>query len=220
MESRETEPIEGSASPLKPRVAMAKRSSSSSFEVAWRSTARTRSSGDMPQPSSTTRTSSCPPPAVTTSIRVAPASTAFSTSSLTTLAGRSTTSPAAIRSIRTFGRARTGMSTDLGQAGTLRFGNADGPSHRDDERLAVREEPLRGALHIRHSDLLHELVAAIDVVEAEALELDLRELVGDLRRGVEAQGVRAGNILLGAHELCLARALAGHPLHLGLDDRQ
>ena len=36
-------------------------------------------------------------PSVTTSMRVAPASSAFSTSSLTALAGRSTTSPAAMR---------------------------------------------------------------------------------------------------------------------------
>ena len=41
--------------------------------------------------------SDSPPPAVTTSMAVAPASSAFSTSSLTTLAGRSITSPAAMR---------------------------------------------------------------------------------------------------------------------------
>ncbi len=51
----------------------------------------------MPEPSSVTRMSDSPPDAVTTSISEAPASSAFSTSSLTTLAGRSTTSPAAMR---------------------------------------------------------------------------------------------------------------------------
>ncbi len=51
----------------------------------------------MPDPSSLTRMSESPPAAVTTSISPAPASSAFSTSSLTTLAGRSTTSPAAMR---------------------------------------------------------------------------------------------------------------------------
>ena len=40
-----------------------------------------------------------PPPSISTSMRDAPASRAFSTSSLTTEAGRSTTSPAAIRSM-------------------------------------------------------------------------------------------------------------------------
>ena len=51
----------------------------------------------MPQPSSVMRISERPPAAVTTSISPAPASSAFSTSSLTTLAGRSITSPAAMR---------------------------------------------------------------------------------------------------------------------------
>ena len=91
------EPIEGNASPRKPSVRISNRSSSRSFEVAWRSTASCRSSGGMPCPSSVTRMSEMPPPAVTTSISRAPASMAFSTSSLTTLAGRSITSPAAIR---------------------------------------------------------------------------------------------------------------------------
>ena len=44
-----------------------------------------------------------------TSMRVAPASTAFSINSLTTLAGRSTTSPAAILLIRDWERRRIGM---------------------------------------------------------------------------------------------------------------
>src|SRR6056297_471999 len=53
----------------------------------------------MPQPSSVTRISVLPPSACATSMRVAPASSAFSTSSLTAEAGRSTTSPAAMRFI-------------------------------------------------------------------------------------------------------------------------
>ena len=54
----------------------------------------------MPLPSSVTRIRPKPPPFATTSMRVAPASIAFSISSLTTLAGRSTTSPAAMRLTR------------------------------------------------------------------------------------------------------------------------
>jgi hypothetical protein len=95
--SRATAPIDGSASPRKPSVLMASRSSSDSFEVAWRSTASARSVRGMPSPSSVTRIRRRPPPSVTISILVAPASSAFSTSSFTTLAGRSTTSPAAMR---------------------------------------------------------------------------------------------------------------------------
>ncbi len=51
-----------------------------------------------------------PPSSIATSIRVAPASRAFSTSSLTTLAGRSMTSPAAILFIRCWGSWRIGIA--------------------------------------------------------------------------------------------------------------
>src|SRR5262249_1339743 len=50
----------------------------------------------LPSPSSSTRTSFLPPSSMWIASRRAPASTAFSTSSLMTEAGRSTTSPAAI----------------------------------------------------------------------------------------------------------------------------
>ena len=66
-------PMEGSASPRKPSVAMLKRSSSASLEVACRSTARVRSAALMPPPLSVTRISEIPPAAVTTSMSVAPA---------------------------------------------------------------------------------------------------------------------------------------------------
>ena len=94
---RETEAIEGIASPRKPRVSIRSMSSASRiFEVAWRSSERTASSRVMPQPSSCTDTSLRPPWEMAMRIDFAPASMEFSTSSLTTLAGRSTTSPAAI----------------------------------------------------------------------------------------------------------------------------
>ena len=98
--SRATEAMEGRASPRNPRVAILVRSPSGIFEVAWRSTQRARSAASMPAPSSMTRISFCPPPSMVTSTRDAPASRAFSTSSLTAALGRSTTSPAAMRSAR------------------------------------------------------------------------------------------------------------------------
>ena len=64
--------------------------------VAWREKHNTASAASMPAPSSMTVMRSRPPPWTSTSTRDAPASTAFSTSSFTTDAGRSTTSPAAI----------------------------------------------------------------------------------------------------------------------------
>ena len=59
--SRATAPMDGRASPRKPRVLMENRSPSGSLEVAWRSTASSRSSGVMPRPSSTMRIRRRPP---------------------------------------------------------------------------------------------------------------------------------------------------------------
>jgi hypothetical protein len=95
--SRPTAPSEASASPRKPKLWIARRSLPSIFEVACRDSASGKSSARMPWPSSKTRISVLPPSACATSIRRAPASSAFSTSSFTAEAGRSTTSPAAIR---------------------------------------------------------------------------------------------------------------------------
>ena len=55
--------------------------------VAWRASASASSSRAMPAPSSRTRQSATPPPSTSISMRRAPASRLFSTSSLTTDAG-------------------------------------------------------------------------------------------------------------------------------------
>src|SRR3954451_18489468 len=65
----------------------------------------------MPLPSSLTRIDWRPPSSTAMSIDVAPASIAFSISSFTTDAGRSTTSPAAIWSATALGR--TAMREDV-----------------------------------------------------------------------------------------------------------
>ena len=67
----------------------------------------------MPQPSSLTAISAWPPSRSTTSIWRAPASIAFSTSSLTAAAGRSMTSPAAMRLTTTGGSWRIFMAAIL-----------------------------------------------------------------------------------------------------------
>ena len=95
---RDTEAMAARASPRKPMVPMASKSSAVfSLEVAWRRKAVGASWGDIPQPLSVTRRKVMPPSRSSTVTLEAPASTAFSTSSLTTEAGRSTTSPAAMR---------------------------------------------------------------------------------------------------------------------------
>ena len=115
---RATEAIEGRASPRKPRLPMRSRSyspsaSGTSLEVACRSRANGSSAAVMPWPSSATRMRDSPPCSAWISIRVAPASMAFSTSSLIALAGRSTTSPAAMRFTVSGGRRRMGMGRRL-----------------------------------------------------------------------------------------------------------
>ena len=95
--SRDTEAIDGSASPRKPNVAtLSKSSASLIFDVACRSKASMASSRTMPHPLSTTWISLLPPASTLILIRAAPASSEFSSNSFTTEAGRSTTSPAAI----------------------------------------------------------------------------------------------------------------------------
>ena len=89
--------MEGRASPRKPMVWRVKRSSAERiFEVAWRAKASRASVEDMPQPLSMTWMSVFPAPLMTIFTCVAPASMAFSTSSLTAEDGRWMTSPAAI----------------------------------------------------------------------------------------------------------------------------
>ena len=96
---RLTAAIAASASPRNPSVPMADRSSAvRSLLVAWRRKAVARSSSGMPPPSSETRMEAMPPFWISTVMDAAPASMAFSMSSFATLAGRSTTSPAAMRS--------------------------------------------------------------------------------------------------------------------------
>ena len=104
-----TEAMEASASPRKPRVPTFSRSLREAiFEVAWRARASGNCSLSMPRPLSVMAMRFTPPSSRRTVICVAPESSAFSSSSLTTADGRSTTSPAAICEISWSGRAWIG----------------------------------------------------------------------------------------------------------------
>ncbi len=122
-----TAPMDASASPRKPSVRRQSRSDASrSLLVAWRVKLSTASARLMPAPSSVTCTSVEPAPSRRTSMRSAPASRLFSTSSLSAEAGRCTTSPAAIllasaSGIRWIRRSVTGT------AGGSRINAAAGP---------------------------------------------------------------------------------------------
>ena len=97
MVKRDTIPILAKASPRKPRDAMDARSFLLvNFDVACRSRANGKSSATMPEPLSSTTNASKPPFSTVMAMLVEPASRLFSINSLTTWAGRSTTSPAAI----------------------------------------------------------------------------------------------------------------------------
>ena len=109
MASSETEAMAASASPRKPMVPTDSRSARLPILlVAWRRSASGSSSRGMPPPSSSTAISRTPPASRRTVTWVAPASSALSTSSRTTEAGRSTTSPAAIWLISSSGSSRMG----------------------------------------------------------------------------------------------------------------
>src|SRR3712207_3616685 len=106
--SEETAPMAWRTSPLKPKVSTRPRSSELRILlVACRATALSASSGDIPEPSSRARIREMPPPSISTSTLVAPASREFSISSLTAEAGRSMTSPAAILCAASGARTRT-----------------------------------------------------------------------------------------------------------------
>ena len=95
--SRDTEAIDGKASPLNPEVLTSCKSSKERiFEVECFWKANFASSASIPSPSSLTRTKEVPPSSILIQIFFAFASSEFSTSSLTTEAGLSITSPAAI----------------------------------------------------------------------------------------------------------------------------
>ncbi len=97
MRRRDTDAMDGSASPRKPCEAIRCRSSDEAILlVAWRFSDSSASCSCMPQPLSSTSMRLRPAFSMRTTIVSAPASRLFSTSSLTTEAGRSTTSPAAI----------------------------------------------------------------------------------------------------------------------------
>ena len=94
---RLTAEILASASPRKPNESICSRSSSVDILlVACRDSASSSSCFAMPLPLSRSLMRLCPPFSISSSMRFAPASKLFSTSSFTTEAGRSTTSPAAI----------------------------------------------------------------------------------------------------------------------------
>jgi hypothetical protein len=121
METCATCEIDASASPRKPKVSICSRSSySRSLEVANRSHTRGKSAWAIPCPSSLICSSFIPPARDSTLIEVEPASSEFSSISLSALAGRWITSPAAIRFTTSLDSARMGVGWDAMGVGRSR----------------------------------------------------------------------------------------------------
>src|SRR3954471_2514326 len=122
MERRATAAKEASASPRKPIVETASRSSRLAILlVAWRARARDNSSRAIPAPSSSTCTRRTPPSSSVTAMLVAPASRLFSSNSFSTEAGRSTTSPAAIWDTRSCGSTRMAVTRRVYRIARMEF---------------------------------------------------------------------------------------------------
>ena len=174
---------------------MFSRSDPSIFDVACRSTASGKSSLSIPDPSSTTRISDFPPCENSVSIREAPASIAFSINSLTTDAGRSMTSPAAIRliaaSVRRFMRSwgppppgvvsvRMFTGRHAGAATLLRGPFYAGRLADDYEMQLVRQiHPPRDLIHFFKRQCHDHVVAVVHVINRKVIELHARQNSGD-----------------------------------------
>ena len=140
-----------------------------SFDVQCRSTARSSSASLMPAPSSLTMISALPPSRSTISILRAPASIAFSTSSLTAAAGRSMTSPAAMRLTTTGGRRRIFIGLFYAITGSLgmRIAEPQGQRQTAQAQTARRNQIPRGIAYMVASTVMFAGVNAIVKWELE-----------------------------------------------------
>ena len=100
------------------------------------------------------------------------------------------------------------LSVEVTPSGRPTTVTSSPPSSR---RLATRLASAK-----RHG--IDQAGAALDIVDAEIVELHLQQLAGDPVRGVEAERERALEVGLGLGELLLGRAFLGQAADLVLDD--
>src|SRR3974390_3243633 len=79
------------------------------------------------------------------------------------------------------------------------------------------DQPLGHALYVVEAYLLDQVIAAVDIVDAEVLNLDPQELISDAARGFKAERIGPGEIALGVGEFLGVRPLVGKTLKLALD---
>src|SRR5215510_281469 len=90
------------------------------------------------------------------------------------------------------------------------------PDHRDQEPAI--EQTLRHAPHVGDGHGIDHGAAAVDIVDAEIVELDLYQLSGDLGRGVEAERIGSLEIGFRLRQLLVGRAGLRQAADLLLDD--
>ena len=174
------------------------------------------------------------PPSGSTAMRWAPASIAFSTSSLTALAGRSTTSPAAMRLTRFEGRRRSALMAPPFYARRrgerywrvrilLTSGSDVMPTGLPTTTVVSASSRSRRRARRRTSSILTAAIRAarlVEMVGRQVVDLHGMQQARDGARRIERQRQRAGEIGLGVGELLLGRAVDAKPRQLGLDHAQ
>ena len=86
-------------------------------------------------------------------------------------------------------------------------------------RRLDRKQLTRRGLHLVKGDIVDQVDAALDVVDAEAVGLQPDQRAGDRRRRVQiVDGIGADDVFLGGGQLLCRHALFGHALHLVADD--
>ena len=82
-----------------------------------------------------------------------------------------------------------------------------------------RQQLARRRLHLVKRDIVDEVDAPLDVVDAEAVGLQSDQRAGDRRGGIEVvDGIGADDVVLGGGQLFRRHPFVGHALHLVAND--
>src|SRR5258707_4129558 len=99
------------------------------------------------------------------------------------------------------------------------FAGADALRGADDgDEETVCEQPFGHALGVRERHRIDETGAALNIVDAEIVELHLQELARNPVRGIEPERKGPLEIALGLDEFGFGRAVLGEPVDLALDE--
>src|SRR4029450_11643585 len=91
------------------------------------------------------------------------------------------------------------------------------PDNGGDEPVGL-DQAFCHALDVIERHCLDQFVALVHIINAELLDLDPQELIGDARRRLESERISPGEIALGVLKLLGSWALISETLQLALDD--